>query len=256
MVGHLNTFKRLVTNVLFVWEKSMNFHKTLFVVLVTIFAAPGLAASQDPVLTGEIFVEETEDTTTENPPVESKPSAEESNLAAEGEIYALDDEIKWRERVKGGICGVFNPDSVEIEWKEQNKGGVAGVYNPQSRTIEWRQKYNNGVAGIFNPATGEIEWQENYKGGIAAVFNESTRQIEWKQIYKGDVAGVYNPITRLVEWREKPKFGIAGVFNPDTEKVEWREKHQVGIAGILAGQPASLSCSSYANDYKKSQGFL
>jgi hypothetical protein len=256
MVGHLKEIILFITYALLIGNKSMNFQKALFVVLVTIYATTGITANEDPVLTGEIFTEDAEDVAAENPPVESEPSVGESNPAPEGEIYALGDEIEWRERVKGGICGVFNPDSGEVEWNEQNKGGVAGVYNPQSRTIEWRQKYNNGVAGIFNPATGEIEWQENYKGGIAVVYNESTRQIEWKQIYKGDVAGVYNPITRQVEWREKPKFGIAGVFNPDTEKVEWREKHQVGIAGVLAGQPASLSCSSYANDYKKSQGFL
>ena len=242
-----------MTDVVFVARKNMNFHKVLFIVLATIWSTHGFAANEDPVLTGEIFAEDTEDSTVESEAAgsQSEPPAQDSNQALKGEIYAIGEEIEWRERVKGGICGVFNPETVEIEWMEQNKGGVAGVYNPVTKEIEWRQKYNSGVAGIFNPATEEIEWRENYKGGIAAVYNPSTRQIEWKQIYKGDVDGVYNPTTRQIEWREKTRTGIAGVFNPDTEKVEWREKYQVGMAGVLAGQPASLSCSSYAIDYKR-----
>jgi hypothetical protein len=237
----------------------MSFHKGLFLVLVAIWATHSFSANEDPVLTGEIYAEDAEDSTkttgsTADGSVagsESEPTGQDSNATPKGEIYAIAEEIEWRERVKGGICGVFNPETVEIEWMEQNKGGVAGVYNPLTKEIEWRQKLYSGVAGFFNPATEEIEWKENYKGGIAAVYNPSTGQIEWNQIYKGDVAGVYNPVTRQIEWRQKGKTGIAGVFNPDTEKIEWREKYQVGMAGILAGQPASLSCSSYAIDYKR-----
>jgi len=249
-----------MTDTVFVGSKSMKCHKALLIVLATIWSTHSFAANEDPVLTGEIYAEDAEDSAAENAPegsaVKSEPPAQDSNPAPKGEIYAIAEEIEWRERVKGGICGVFNPETSEIEWMEQNKGGIAGVYNPLTKEVEWRQKYNSGVAGIFNPATEEIEWKENYKGGIAAVYNPSTRQIEWKQIYKGDVDGVYNPTTRQIEWREKTRNGIAGVFNPDTEKVEWREKYQVGMAGILAGQPASLSCSSYATEYKKSSSFL
>ena len=96
--------------------------------------------------------------------------------------------------------------------------------------IEWRQKYKGGICGVFNPATGQVEWRDRYKGGIA---------------------GVFNPVTKEIEWRDRYRNGVAGVFNPETEEVEWREKYQVGITGVLAGQPASLSCSSYAIDYKR-----
>jgi len=176
MVKPLKKFETFMTDTVFVGSKSMKCHKALFIVLVTIFTIPGIAASQDPVLTGEIFAEDSEGLTVEN-----QSPVQDSSAAPKGEIYAIGEEIEWRERVKGGICGVFNPETVEIEWMEQNKGGVAGVYNPLTKEIEWRQKYNSGVAGIFNPATEEIEWKENYKGGIAAVYNPSTRQIEWKQ---------------------------------------------------------------------------
>jgi len=260
MVRLLKELKLLVSDMISIETKRMKFYRGLLIVLFSIAATPCPAASEDPVLTGEIFAEDSEeavsDITPESTASENMPPTQEPAAAPTGEIYAIGDEIEWRERIKGGICGVFNPETGEIEWMEQNKGGIAGVYNPLTKEIEWRQKYNSGVAGIFNPATEEIEWKENYKGGIAAVYNPASKQIEWKQIYKGDVEGVYNPITRQVEWREKSKYGVAGVFNPDTEEIEWREKYQVGIAGVLAGQPASLSCSSYATDSKKSQGFL
>ena len=210
-------------------RSNLNWRKTLFVVCI---AVTGTAAAA-----GELPTEVAQITT------------EDGDLSSGSiEIYR-EGRIEWRQRYKGGICGVFNPASNQVEWRDRYKGGIAGVFNPVTKTIEWRQRYNNGVAGVFNPETKQVEWKNNYKGGIAAAFNPITSEITWKHTYKGDVSGVFNPATAKIEWREKYKHGVAGVFNPSTQKVEWKERYRYGMAGIIPGQPDSLYCSSFTNEY-------